>query len=159
MKQKPLIILSLLLTTYHITNAQYNIGIKQIGINFSSFGINEPMYFANLDGTGGYSSKSFYIFGINYIHPINNWLDIETGVEYAKHTIAVSPSMPPEWDNLYNASFSLINIPITVRANFWNYFFVNGGMFIRHRHKLFKSYRQSNRNWCTIRNWSRISFQ
>ena len=130
MNTKHLIILSFLMLSYSFTQAQKKIGSKQIGVSFSSFGMNEPVYFADLDGTGGYSSKSFYTFGINYIHPLNNWLDIETGIEYSKHTITVTPSTPPEWDNPYNASFSLLNIPITVRVNFWSYFFVNGGVLM-----------------------------
>ena len=127
-KHPSLIILFLL--PFLFINAQKEIGNKQIGISFSSFGVNEPVYFTSLDGAGGYSSKNFYAFGLNYIHPLNKWLDIETGVEYAKHTVTVTPSTPPEWDNPYNDCFSLVNIPITVRANFWDYFFVNGGLLL-----------------------------
>lgn len=130
MNIKYLSLIILFLLPFLFISAQKEIGNKQIGISFSSFGINEPVYFTSLDGTGGYSSKSFYTFGLNYIHPLNKWLNIETGVEYAKHTITITPSTPPEWDNPYNASFSLVNIPITVRANFWDYFFINGGLLL-----------------------------
>lgn len=72
-----------------------------------------------------------FAFGISYIHPINNWLEIETGMEYAKHSIESKSSYQPDGDmSPYNADLSLINIPLTVRANFANYFFANGGLLL-----------------------------
>ncbi len=131
MKSKSLILIPLLLITCHSTSAQHNIRNKKVGITFSSFGENEPFQSVDLDGAASYDSKSFYAFGINYIHPVNNWLDIETGVEYAKHTVTLNPNLPPNMDrNPYDIDFSLINIPITLRANFLNYFFTNGGLLI-----------------------------
>lgn len=131
MKSKSLILIPLLLITCHFTSAQHIIRNKKVGITFSSFGENEPFQSADLDGAASYDSKSFYAFGINYIHPVNNWLDIETGVEYAKHTVTLNPNLPPNMDrNPYDIDFSLINIPITLRANFLNYFFINGGLLI-----------------------------
>lgn len=131
MKSKHLIILSLFLFSSLTIKAQKGIVNKQIGITFSSFGANEPIYFSDLDGAPSYDSKGFYTIGVNYIHPLNNWLNIETGIEYAKHSISVHPNLPPNMDkSSYNAAFSLINIPITVRANFLKYLFINGGMLI-----------------------------
>ena len=131
MKTKHLIILSLLLFTCHFGNAQETLRSKQVGITFSSFGMNDPFQFDELIGAAGYDSKSFYTLGINYIHPVSNWLDIEAGVEYAKHTVTVYPNLPPDMDrDPFDRDFSLIDIPLTVRANFWNYFFANGGLLI-----------------------------
>lgn len=131
MKTKTFFILSFLLFTFHFTIAQRNVSNKQIGITFSSFGENEPICFTNLDGAASYSSKIFYTFGVNYIHPLNRWLDLETGVEYAKHTVTLHPNLPPDMDGSpSNVNFSLINIPITVRANFLHFFFVNGGLLL-----------------------------
>ena len=131
MKTNSLIILSLLLFIAHFANAQKNTRNQQIGISFSSLGENEPVRFDDVDGAASYDSKSFYIIGINYIHPINNWLDIETGIEYAKHTVTLNPNLPPDMDiPPYDKDFSLINIPLTVRANFLNYFFANGGLLL-----------------------------
>ena len=131
MKTKTLIIFSLFLFTVHFASPQKNTRNQRVGITFSSFGENEPVHFTTLDGAASYDSKSFYTLGINYIHPINNWLDIETGVEYAKHTVTVYPNLPPDMDKSpFNKDFSLINIPITVRANFLNYFFANGGLLL-----------------------------
>ncbi len=131
MKSKALIILSLVLLLCQVAIAQNNTRNQRVGITFSSFGVNEPVYFNDLEGAASYDSKNFYTFGINYIHPINNWLDIETGVEFTKHTVTLNPNLPPDMDRSpYNIDFSLINIPITVRANFLNYLFANGGLLL-----------------------------
>ena len=131
MRLKSIITLSILFVGCQFINGQKNIPNKRVGITFSSFGDNELVQFASLDGAASYSSKTFYTFGVNYIHPLNSWLDIETGVEYAKHTVTVHPNLPPDMDDSpRNVNFSLINIPITVRANFLHFFFVNGGMLL-----------------------------
>ena len=109
MKTSSLILLSLLLYTFHFANAQKNTHNQQIGITFSSFGENEPVHFDDLDGAASYDSKSFYSIGINYIHPINNWLDIETGVEYAKHTVTLYPNLPPDMEHWILVLFLFIS--------------------------------------------------
>ncbi len=131
MKPKSLIILALFLCTLHFASAQKSTRNQRVGITFSSFGVNDPIYFDDLMGAASYDSKSFYTFGINYIHPLNRWLDIETGIEYAKHTVTLKPNLPPDMDRTpYDIDFSLINIPITVRGNFLKYFFANGGLLL-----------------------------
>lgn len=130
MKPKSLVILILLLVTSLFTNAQKSINNPRVGVTFSSFGVNEPIRYTDLDGAPDFSSKSFYSFGVNYIHPLNSWLDIETGVEYSRHTITVKQILPPMNIPSYENSFSIINIPITVRTNFSKYFFVNGGLLL-----------------------------
>lgn len=131
MKTKHFFILSMFLLTCHFANAQKSSHYQRVGITFSSFGENDPIHFTSLEGAASYDSKKFYTLGINYIHPLNNWLDIETGLEYAKHTVALNPNLPPNMDRLsYNINFSLINIPIAIRANFLNYFFANGGVLL-----------------------------
>lgn len=131
MKTIKLSILALFLLTLHIASAQKSTRNQRVGITFSSIGENDPVYFDDLVGAASYGSKSFYTIGINYIHPINNWLDIETGVEYAKHTVTVYPNLPPDMDRPpFDKNFSLINIPITARANFLKYLFANGGLLL-----------------------------
>ena len=131
MKFKAFIILSLFLFTCHFSSAQQRNLSKKIGLTVSPIGESDPIRFSELDGAGSYSSKSLLAFGISYIHPINNWLDIETGVEYAKHIVTVYPNLPPNMDRPpFDKDFSLINIPITARANFLNYFFANGGLLL-----------------------------
>lgn len=131
MKPKYFIILFLFLFTSFFANTQHRDFSKKIGLTVSPIGESDPVRFSELEGTGSYSSKKLLSFGINYIHPINNWLDVETGMEYSKHSIESKSMYPPDGKKTpYNADLSLINIPITVRVNFANYLFVNGGLLL-----------------------------
>lgn len=131
MKQNYVLLLCLTLLICGSVTAQHNFQPKKIGITYSSFGVNEVFRTSGLDGDGSYDSKSFCTIGVNYIHPLSNWLEMETGVEYARHTISITSSPNPNVDKTSrNASFSLVNIPLTVKANFLKLFFVNGGVFL-----------------------------
>lgn len=113
------------------TNEDKSLG--NIGFTFSSFGENDVFQSSDLVGGAGYSDDYFYSLGITYIQALNNWLDIETGLEYSKHRIMVSPHLPPYYINVadpYSANLSLLNIPLTLRANFLTYFFANGGLLL-----------------------------
>lgn len=103
----------------------------QIGITFSSFGENDVIRFQELTGAASYNRDKFYTLGINYLYKLNNTFDVETGIEYSDHKIIVKPNLPPQSDNSpYGASFSLINIPVTLRVNFLKYCFINGGLLL-----------------------------
>jgi hypothetical protein len=134
MKKAFLIAMSLALFNLHFLNAQENsskVESGKIGLTFASFGENNVVRFTRLDGDAGYDSDYFYTFGITYVHPVNHWLEGEAGLEYARHGIVIQPNVPPDMDNTpLNKHFALINIPLTLRANFFNYFFVNGGLFV-----------------------------
>jgi len=106
------------------------INAQKIGVTFSSFGQNNVIRFVGLEGAASYSSDHFYILGITCLYPLNR-LEIETGLEYASHTLLVKPNLPPAMDNSpHSARFSLMNIPLTFRINFLKYFFLNGGVII-----------------------------
>lgn len=128
------ITISFLLINQYFLNAQENapnIKDSKIGITFSSFGQNNIFPFDVLDGDAGYNSDYFYAVGINYITPINKWLEVETGIEYVRHYIIIEPNLPPNMDSApRKENFGLVNIPITLRANFLKYFFVNGGLIL-----------------------------
>ncbi len=106
-------------------------GKHKIGLSFSSFGSNNMLYFQSLEGAASYNSDNFYVLGANYTYSFNKTLSIETGIEYAKHRIIIEPNLPPNYDaQPYSESFSLLEIPFYIRADFLNYFFVNTGTFI-----------------------------
>jgi hypothetical protein len=128
------LIVSFLLINLHFLNARENITtIKngKIGITYSSFGQNNVYRNIDLLNSESYHSDYFRTLGINYVYPLNKWLEAETGVEYSRHNIKVGPNFPPTIDVFpLKEKFSLINIPVSLRANFFNYFFVNGGLFL-----------------------------
>ena len=103
----------------------------QIGLTFSSFGENDVVRSQELIGSASKNGDTFYTIGINYLSKLNNFLDVETGIEYSNHKIFVKPMVLPNMDSYspnYRASISLINIPVTLRANFLKYCFINGGL-------------------------------
>lgn len=117
-----------LVLTLHAQKDESPKQIGKFGISFSSFGGGDFFTFASLDGGGSYSSKSFYAFGLNYMRDINRWLEFETGIEYSRNKYTIHSSLPDM--KSYKSSVNLINIPFTVRVNFWKYFFANGGGLI-----------------------------
>lgn len=106
----------------------------KIGVTFSSFGSNDIIA-DYLIGAASYSGDGFYSIGFTYIKPLNKWLDLETGIDWSEHEIKIDfnlfladptdPLLQPNTQHL-----SLLNIPITLRANFLRYFYANGGMLI-----------------------------
>ncbi len=125
---------SILLFSQSLTIAQENstnINTNKIGITYSSFGENDVFRIDELDGAASYNSDHFFTIGFNYIHSLNQWLEAETGIEYSKHSFIIEPNLLPNMDYaLSKADLSLINIPVTLRANFLKYFFVNGGLIV-----------------------------
>ncbi|MDP2234852.1 MAG: hypothetical protein Q8J88_00335 [Bacteroidales bacterium] len=134
MRKTIFIILSCILLNQGFLIAQENISEfrnAKIGLTYSSFGENDVFRFNELDGAASYNSDYFRTFGISYVHPLNKWLEVESGIEYSRHHILIQPNLPPNICAFpRKASFSLINIPVTLRAGFLKYFFVNGGLFL-----------------------------
>jgi hypothetical protein len=96
-----------------------------IGAAVYLFGDNDVITSQGIDGSSK-TGKGFYAFGVNYILGCNNWLEIETGLEYSVYKFnssSNSTGQPQE----YKSDFALINIPVTARIKFLKYFFVNGG--------------------------------
>jgi hypothetical protein len=106
----------------------------QLGITFSAMSDNGVARFGigYIDDSSTDAGKSF-TYGISYLKPLNKWLDIETGLEYLscpveKRIIYIGPTT-----GLFTsqrATLSMLSIPITVRANFLKYFFVNAGLLL-----------------------------
>lgn len=134
MKKSALVILCSLFLALFETYARENKEEPrkgQIGITFSSFGENNVIQFQNLEGAASYNGDRFYTLGISYLYKLNRTFDVETGIEYSNHKIIIEPNLPPQMDNSpYGASFSLINIPVTLRVNFLKYCFINGGLLL-----------------------------
>lgn len=101
----------------------------KIGLTFSSFGSN-TVSSGNLISDSGYKSDHFYTLGLSYSYPVRHWLELETGVEYSKQTIRVDIINPHLNNPSYKSDFSLVEVPVTMRFNFLNYFFANGGFLV-----------------------------
>ncbi|MDV7392810.1 hypothetical protein RZS08_15685, partial [Arthrospira platensis SPKY1] len=92
---------------------------------------NDVIRFVRLEGAASYNSDHFQTLGLNYLYPVNDWLEAEAGIEYSWHSIMIQPNLPPHIEvSSRKESFALVQLPITLRVNFWKYFFVNGGLFV-----------------------------
>ena len=132
--KKLFLVLSIFISLHYLANAQENNNHPEkgkAGIHYSSFGDNQVVYFEDMVGTPSYNGQQFYVLGVDYLYPINNWLDIETGIEYAYHKIRIDPFLP-SGSNVkpFTTQISLINMPVLLRVNVWKYFFFNGGMVL-----------------------------
>ncbi len=131
LKKLAFLVLFLLSFTLNAQDVQKQKNPIQIGFTFSSFGENDIFQGGDLIGGPGYTDDNFYTIGLTVVKPLNSWLDFESGLEYSNQSITVHPNLPPDVDAIpYNTKFSFLNIPLTIRANFLNYFFANGGLII-----------------------------
>lgn len=105
----------------------------KIGLSFSSFGNNDVFRVQSLCGDASYDGDYFYTIGINYFYIINRWLELESGLEFSKHRIVATPPFSGIENGILmpiKANTSLLSIPLVMRANFWKYFFINGGLVL-----------------------------
>ncbi len=130
MKKKLLIITGCILVACNMVYAQNNNSNRgKIGLTFSTLG-SSTVSSGNLLSDYGYNGDHFYTMGLSYSHPLGNRFEIETGVEYSKQTIRVDIVNPRLNNPSYKSDFSLVEIPATLRFNFLNYFFANGGFLV-----------------------------
>lgn len=81
-----------------------------------------------LEGGESFDGEGFYGFGLSYLKPLNNWLDIEAGIGYHRYKINHIVGHHPGGDRTTSSSnLGLISVPVSFRANFLRYFFVNAG--------------------------------
>jgi hypothetical protein len=99
----------------------------EVGITYAALG-NADIVHSGIDGAPSYESERVQIIGLNAVSTINPWLEFETGLEYGKYKFRVEsyrgPGMPV---NISSANAELLTIPVTVRAVFLKYFFINAG--------------------------------
>jgi hypothetical protein len=98
----------------------------KIGLSYSSFGDNGIVQDGDLIGDYSVKGDFFYTLGLSYSCPLTKWLDFETGLEYSRYGV-ISDSYPDGRSHISKHKFSLIDIPLTLKANFLHYFFINAG--------------------------------
>jgi len=125
--------IALLIPTTHTALASNPVTSQKSGfsLTYSTFGENDVFRYEELVGAAGYHGKGFFAVGATYLFPLTSWLGLESGLEYAKHTVIVIPNLPPTIDVILREShFSIINIPLTLHAGLGKYFFANGGIML-----------------------------
>lgn len=85
MYRKYLVLCLVLGISIHLSNAQEQDKKKAIGFTFSSLGANEITHFGAIDGAPDFQGGSLFSIGLIYSKSINNWLILETGLEFSRH--------------------------------------------------------------------------
>ena len=105
----------------------------QLGITFSALSDNDVARFRSvIDDSSTDAGKSF-TYGVSYLKPLNKWLELETGLEYLScpiETKSIVGTVNGVTTLTRSATLSMLTAPITVRANFLKYFFVNAGVLL-----------------------------
>ncbi|MBU1009426.1 MAG: hypothetical protein KKD74_04735 [Bacteroidetes bacterium] len=103
----------------------------RIGLTYASFGENPMVHFRQLVGAASYNSGRFYVLGISYDYPLNDFIRLSAGFDYAKHYLTIVPNVPPGiGDEPYGINFSHIDIPFSLEIGFLRYFFLHGGLLL-----------------------------
>ncbi|MDR2148991.1 MAG: hypothetical protein LBE91_21330 [Tannerella sp.] len=126
MKKKNVVYCILLTFLSLNVNAQENdkpLSRNRIGVYTSVFTGSDLSYLKTVDGGGTPDIQGSVKIGLNYIHGINKWLDFETGLELSSY----EPGMIGDRGL---PTLNIFSIPLTVKANFLKYFFVNGGALV-----------------------------
>lgn len=101
---------------------------KRFGIT-SSFGNPDVVNFEDIVGGASYLGNGNFNLGVIYLHPINSFLDLESGIEYGSYNIIVRPMLYPGLGSYsYGKQFSMITVPVSLRVNFLRYLFLSGGV-------------------------------
>lgn len=133
MKQALFLILCLLVGITGNLNAQSSDSNSKgaIGVTFSGLGVNSASPIGVVIGGGRHASKGYYSLGITYIRPLTQRIDIETGVSYSHYKYRFSnSSLGPGVLEPYDLKNAVVDIPLTIRLKFLNYFFLNGGLLV-----------------------------
>ena len=105
----------------------------QLGITFSALSDNGVARFRSMEDDSSTDAGKSFTYGISYLKPLNKWLDIETGLEYLScpiETRSIVGTINGVTTLTRSGTLSMFSTPVTVRANFLKYFFVNAGLLL-----------------------------
>lgn len=92
------------------------------------FGISDTKFLnESMDGGAGYENEQFGEFGIKYLKQLSKNIYIETGINYAKSDIKITPEFMGEPVQSRFEELEIISIPMYVNYTFSKYLFINGG--------------------------------
>jgi len=135
MKLRILSILLLFFISYSLHSKDSNQKNRgSIGISYN-FGVIQDARSQIVRYSGSYGSygndyyieKIFYTIGFNYIKPFNSWLEYETGLEYSRKIGTLKTVFPFDDFITNKANSTLLSFPLTLRANFLRFFYINAG--------------------------------
>ncbi|MDR0334193.1 MAG: outer membrane beta-barrel protein [Dysgonamonadaceae bacterium] len=122
--KKAILSIFFLCSFYCTLQAQFITEDTEIGVTFSGLGMHDAG--RNIDNLKDLYGKNNFSFGFTYIRPISKRFDVEAGFEYSKYIYGVNIPNP----NFETLEHSIFEIPVTLRFNFFRYFFLNGGLLV-----------------------------
>jgi hypothetical protein len=132
MKKNLWLIVCILFLSINIVKAQDTTLRKmpnKIGFTFSGLGKYDVVSFEKMDGAPSYEGAKFFSMGIVYLHSLNHFLDLESGIEYSSYSLLVKPA-PGINSPALTCDFGIITVPLQARINFLKYFFIDGGVIL-----------------------------
>ncbi len=105
----------------------------QLGITFSALSDNGVVRFRSVEDDSSTDAGKSFTYGLSYLKPLNKWLELETGLEYLScpiETKSIVGTINGVTTLTRSATLSMLSTPVTVRANFLKYFFVNAGLIL-----------------------------
>ncbi len=98
---------------------------------FYGFATNDLIISQDLDGGPSYDGKGSDIFGFSYQRLLNKNLSLETGIEYSKSKIEITPNFYHGIDiTPHDLTIEMFTIPIYANFTFLKYFYANAGFLI-----------------------------
>lgn len=109
-----------------------NISDTKVGVSFTFAGQNGVINTEVLDGGGSTYGEGFFSIGLSYQQDLaKDWLKFKAGLEYSHHKIRIEPAFNPNMELKPTfPSFSLITIPVTLKAKFLRFLFIEAGSLI-----------------------------
>lgn len=81
-----------------------------------------------LEGAPNYEGKTSFEFGFAYYHSFTQRIKLETGLSWHQNDVTIIPNLPPNINaETRYTKVHLLYLPIFVRVNFSDYFFIHGG--------------------------------
>ncbi|PID69280.1 MAG: hypothetical protein CR989_02520 [Flavobacteriales bacterium] len=80
-----------------------------------------------LDGGASYDNSNSYEFGFKYLKKLSNKLSVETGINFIRAKVKITPEFMGTPVNSSQEDLKLVSIPFYVNYCFGKYFYINGG--------------------------------
>ncbi len=84
-----------------------------------------------LDGGASYDLNTGISIGFQYNRQLNDKLYLQTGINWYKNSVSVTPSFHPDIDMTPKEyDIQLLYIPVFLKVDISKYFFINGGLIV-----------------------------
>lgn len=126
-------IITILLATFiafSLVSGQSTNQSKSIGIYFPILAKNQVVNKESTEGSPSYQGKGYYSFGLNYLYSTCSCSAYEIGIEYSCYSFTIIPGVDQLNNPSYNSKLSVLSIPLSLRLNFFKYFYLNAGVFL-----------------------------